>query len=104
MIIDKHITYTDKHTRQTQQKGHVAPHPTNVISLPGRVDHLLRVDKATPATRIRETWKQCTQLAQAVAHPVRPGSRTSSQARQSHIQSVSAGKTKDSTHVSNMNK
>ena len=97
-------TYTDKNTRQTQQKGHVAPHPTNVISLPGRVDHLLRVDKATPATRIRETWKQCTQLAQAVAHPVRPGSRTSSQTRQSHIQSVSVGKKKDSTHVSYMKK
>ena len=103
-MLDKQTTYTDKHTRQTSQTGHVAPNQTNVISQSGRIDHLLKVDKATPATRIRETWKQCTQLAQAVAHPVRPGSRTSSQARQSHIQSVSAGKTKDSTHVSNMNK
>ena len=82
----------------------MAPHPTNVISLSGRVDHLLRVEEATLATRMTETWNKCTHLAQAVAHPVRPGSHTSSQARQLHIQSVSVGKKKDSTHVSYMKK
>ena len=66
-----------------QQKGHVASHQTNLISHSGRVDHLLRVDKATPATQILI-------VAQAVTHPVRPGSRTSSQARQSHILSDQA--------------
>ena len=76
-------TYTDTHTRQTKQKGHVAPHQTNVISHSGRVDHILRVDKATPATQILMSHRQShIQSDQAVPHPVRT--------RQSHIQSGQA--------------
>ena len=39
------INIQDRHNRR---KEHVAPLQTNVISHSGRIDHVLRVDKATP--------------------------------------------------------